>query len=153
MLGVSSDSVPGPIRPSLSPLTTSSLPRASVTIYAPILQDNAPSYTSFLSLGHVYATAYSAAPQMNFPQTEPIILLSQLSPLFMFPISVNDAMYRQTQAKNLEITLDSLLFQVPHTMLPNLKSSFPKLLLNLHTSFHLHPHHPSLSENPSSTGS
>lgn len=54
--GIPSDSVLGPLLPSLSLLATSSLPRALGTIYVPILQDNAAGHTVFLSSGHIHST-------------------------------------------------------------------------------------------------
>lgn len=72
--GVPSDSVPGPLLPSLSLVAISSLPRASGTIYEPLWQDNAVGHTSFLSPGHIHSTAYSKALLITLTQTELTIL-------------------------------------------------------------------------------
>lgn len=55
--GVPSDSVLGPLL-SLCLVAISSLPRASVAVYVPILQATAAGRTSFLSSGHIRSIVY-----------------------------------------------------------------------------------------------
>lgn len=137
-----SDSVLGPPLPSLFPLAISSSPRAPGTICVSILLASAPVHDSFLSSGHVHSTAYSTAPQVHLPQTELIILPHPNCLLLSCSQSQGIMLlYPPTQARNLEVTLDSLLFKfpIPHYQglghrCPNSPGIWPLLCISIPTT-------------------